>query len=78
MDINEIKVGDFVIESEFVKMYGRSLFTTYKVVDVDVGSDHPSITLKLYRNTSLGKYDNPDHRKVWYNILKNKKNIRYI
>lgn len=76
MDINEIKVGDFVIESEFVKMYGRSLFTTYKVVDVDVGSDHPSITVNLYRKTFLGKYDNPDNRKVWYN-LNNHVKIRY-
>lgn len=76
MNINEIKVGDFVVESIYVKMYGRSLFTTYKVIDVDVGSDQLSITLKLYRNTSLGKYDNPDNRNVWYN-LNNHVKIRY-
>lgn len=77
MNINEIKVGDFVIESEFVSMYGRSLFTTYEVISVD-GSDQPTITLKLYKKNFLGLYDNPNNRKVWYNILKNKKNIRYI
>lgn len=75
MDIKDIQIGDLVVESEFVKMYGRTLFTTYKVVDVDAGSDQPSITLKLYRNTFLGKYDNPDNRKVWYNV---KKHIKVI
>lgn len=76
MNINEIKVGDFVVESKFVKMYGRSLFTTYKVVDVDVGSDQPAITVNLYRNTFLGRFDNPDNKKVWYNINNHVK-IRY-
>lgn len=77
MNINEIKVGDFVIESEFVSMYGRSLFTTFEVISID-GSDQPSITLKLYKKNYLGMYDNPYNRKVWYNALKNYTNIKYL
>lgn len=78
MNINKIKAGDFVIESEFVSMYGRSLFTTYEVISVD-GSDQPTITLKLYKKNFLGLYDNPNNRKVWYNALKNYTNvIKYL